>query len=86
MNVYNHLFDHRASKTKGRTWVGPAWGAGIGLTRGRTPQDANTPLLGAALLGHIAVVELLVAKGADKDSANKVREGRGWDVGHSNGV
>jgi len=32
------------------------------------------------------VVELLVAKGADMDAANKVREGRGEDVGRSKGV
>jgi len=32
------------------------------------------------------VVELLVAKGADKDAPTKVREGRGGDVGCSKGV
>ena len=40
----------------------------------------------AAHNGHVAVVELLVAKGADTDVADKVKEGRGGDVGRSKGV
>ena len=30
MSVYNDLFDHRASDTKGCTWAGPVWGAVAG--------------------------------------------------------
>ena len=56
------------------------------LTRGRAPQDGGTPLFMAAHQGHVAVVELLVAKGADMDAANKVWERRGGDVGRSRGV
>jgi len=56
------------------------------LTRGRAPQNGGTPLFMAAQNGHVAVVELLVAKGADMDAANKVWERRGGDVGRSRGV
>ena len=57
------------------------------LTRGRAPQGAFTPLWTAAMMGHVAVVELLVAKGADVGAAaNKVRERSGRDVRCSNGV
>jgi len=40
----------------------------------------------AAYNGHVAVVELLVAKGAGMDAATNVREGKGWEVGWSKGV
>jgi len=59
---------------------------GPGLTRGRAPQDGCTPLWAAAFNGHVAVVELLVAKGAERDAPAKVREGRGGDIGRSRGV
>jgi len=47
------------------------------LRRGRAPQSGGTPLYVAAQNGHVAVVELLVSKGADMDAPTKVREGRG---------
>jgi len=37
----------------------------------------------AADNGHVAVVELLVAKGLDQDAPNKVRDVRGGDMGCS---
>jgi len=43
----------------------------------RAPQDGDTPLYNAAANGHLAVVKFLVAKGADKNETNQVREGRG---------
>ena len=45
------------------------------LTRGRAPQTGNTPLLAAAQLGHVEVVQLLVQAGSNKDAPNEVREG-----------
>jgi len=59
---------------------------GRALTRGVAPQDGYTPLFGATANGHVAVMELLVAKGADMDVADKVRDVRGGDVGCSKGV
>jgi uncharacterized protein YcfL len=56
------------------------------LTRSRAPQDGHTPLWTAAHRGHFAVVELLLAKGADKDAPNKVRDMRGWVLERSKGV
>ena len=41
--------------------------------RCRAPQDGDTPLAGAAGYGHAAVVEQLLAAGADTDSKCKVR-------------
>ena len=56
------------------------------LRRGRTRQNGGTPLYAAAYNGHVAVVELLVEKGADKDAPKKVRGVGGGDVGCSKGV
>jgi len=56
------------------------------LTEGRAPQDGHAPLTIAAYNGHLAVMELLVAKGADLNAANKVRDGRVGDFGRANGV
>jgi hypothetical protein len=53
---------------------------------GGTPQDRYTPLHVAAFWGHFAVVELLLAKGADKDAPDKVRHVRGGDGGCSKRV
>ena len=51
------------------------------LTRGRAPQEGRTPLYIAVEKSHLAVVKVLVAKGADTNAAEKVRERRGGDVG-----
>ena len=56
------------------------------LTWGHAPQHGGTPLYYAARDGRFAMVELLLAMGADKDAATKVREGRGGNVGCSRGV
>ena len=56
------------------------------LTRARAPQDGWTPLFIAAYTGHLAVVEHLVAKGADTNAGNPVRERMGGGVGRSRGV
>ena len=56
------------------------------LTRGCTPQDGFTPLYVAAHYGHDAVVQTLCRAGADKNTPDKVGEGRGWDVERTNGV
>ena len=45
-----------------------------------------TPLYIAVVQGHLAVVQLLVQAGADKDAPNSVREGSGGDVGSTHGV
>ena len=87
MSVYNHQFDHRASKAKGAHVGGVCVGRrGPKLTRGRAPQNGGTPLFIAARSGCVAVVELLVAKGADMDAPTNVRKGRGGDVGRPKGV
>ena len=56
------------------------------LTRGRVPQDGCTPMYAAAEKGHEEVVQALERAGADKDAPNRVREGKGMDVGRTNGV
>ena len=56
------------------------------LKQGRAPQDGLTPLFIAAWDGHVALAELLVAKGADKDAMNEVRGKRGGNAGRSRGV
>ena len=56
------------------------------LTRGRAPQNGHTPLHMAAYNGHTEVVKLLVQADADKNAPDKVKEGRGGDVGCTNGV
>ena len=56
------------------------------LTRRRAPQDGCTPLHFAAPEGYAEVVQLLVKEGADKDAQTEVTEGRGLDVGRTNGV
>ena len=56
------------------------------LIRGRAPQNGRTPLYVAAEKGHLAVVEALEKAGADKDAPTEVREGRGGEVGRTNGV
>ena len=53
------------------------------LTRGRAPQERCTPLWTAAYNGRVAVVELLVARGVDKDAPNEVRDVRAGDDGCS---
>ena len=56
------------------------------LTRRRAPQNGCTPLYIAVQRGHAEVVQLLVKAGANKDAPDKVTEGRGLDVGRTNGV
>jgi len=41
----------------------------------RTPQLGYTPLLIAANAEHLGMVELLIAKGADVNTADQVRRG-----------
>jgi len=57
---------------------------GWALTRGRAPQNGSTPLHCAAVGGHLEVVELLVAKKADTNAPDKVREDAGRDGGRTN--
>ena len=46
------------------------------MTRGRAPQDGETPLYAAARQGHDAVVLFLVEKGADVTAKDRVSERR----------
>ena len=41
----------------------------------RAPQYGNTPLIRAALNGRLGAVQELLAKGADIEAKNEVREG-----------
>jgi hypothetical protein len=50
------------------------------LMPGRAPQNGWTPLFIAAHQGHLAMVDLLVAKGADTDALDRVRVGGGEGV------
>ena len=43
----------------------------------RAPQKGNTPLHDAAVKGHVAVVEWLLAMQAVMEAKNEVRGGRG---------
>ena len=69
------------------------------LTRWRTPlyaaaqgghlevvQNGRTPLWIAASRGHLKVVQALEKAGAKMDALDRVRGGRGGDVGRTNGV
>ena len=56
------------------------------LTRWRAPQIGWTPLYVAAYRGRLKVVQALEKAGADKDAPTKVMEGRGGDVGRTNGI
>ena len=46
---------------------------GACLSAGRAPQEKKTPLHRAAEFGHAAVVEKLLAAGADKEAKDAVR-------------
>ena len=56
------------------------------LTRRCAPQDGRTALWIAAFNGHDEVVQLLIKADADKNFKNKVKEGRGGDVGRTKDV
>ena len=56
------------------------------LTRWRVPQYGRTPLHAAASCGHSEMVLALAKEGANKEAPDEVREGRGGDVGRTNGV
>ena len=49
--------------------------------RCRAPQNGYTPLYYAAIGGHSAVVEQLLAAGAAVDAKHEVREGVGVRIG-----
>ena len=81
MSVYNHLFDHRVSNTKWAQVGGACVGRrGRTLTRVGAPQNGRTPLFIAAHQGYFALVDLLVANGADLDAPSNVRERRRENV------
>ena len=50
--------------------------------RCRVPQEGATPLHAAAGGGHTAVVELLLAAGADKEAQDEVRGGGVVECGY----
>ena len=56
------------------------------LTRWRAPQMGWTPLYAAAYNGHLKVVQALAKAGANKDAPHKVMEGRGGELGRTNGI
>ena len=67
----------------GVAWVGRTSPV---LTWGCAPQNGQTPLYIAACNGHDAVVKTLCRSGADKNTPEKVIEGRGGEVERTNGV
>ena len=49
------------------------------LTLGGAPQDGRTPLFEAAHQGHLAVAQMLLGLGANKETADEVRGGWGGE-------
>ena len=81
------LLDNGGLNTKGRTgWGlcgvhGPDADAGL-----RAPQNGCTPVYFAAQNWHDAVVQTLCREGADKNTPEKVWQGRAGEVERTNGV
>ena len=73
MSMYNHLFDHRASKKKGRTWAGPVWGAGAGTDTG------------ARAAGRRHAADGRCGEGACRGGGASCREGGGRGRGSEQG-
>ena len=67
----------------GVAWVGRT---SLVLTWGRAPQNGATVLFIAAQNGHHAVAQTLCREGADKNTPDKVRRGRGGEVERTNSV